>query len=58
MIGEPSQPCNLRPTDLMRLPASTRRRLLADAATKVEAEYASNKELTDFEAFALEAPDN
>lgn len=54
MTDESACQNNPTPSELMRLPRSTRQRFLADAAAKAEAEYASNLELTDFEAFALE----
>jgi len=57
MTDESASQNNPTPSELMRLPRSIRQRFLADAAAKAEAEYASNVELMDFEAFALEALD-
>lgn len=54
MTDESASQNTLTPAELMRLPRSMRQRILADAAAKAEAEYASNLELTDFEAFTLE----
>ncbi|MCL4850541.1 MAG: ImmA/IrrE family metallo-endopeptidase, partial [Bryobacteraceae bacterium] len=53
-LGTFDQPLGTSPTDMMRLPLAKRRELLAHAATIAESEYASNRELTDFEAFGEE----
>ena len=39
------------PSELMRLPRSMRRAIIAKAAEIAEKEYRENRELTDFEAF-------
>ena len=42
------------PVELRKLPQRTQERILAASAELAEAEYRTNKDLTDFEAFAEE----
>ena len=42
------------PRELRRLPPAERDAILADAATKAEAEYRTNRDLTAFEAFGTD----
>ncbi len=51
-LGTFDQPLSTSPTELMRLPLQKRRELLAESALKAENEYATNSELTDFDAFS------
>jgi hypothetical protein len=48
---------SLSPVELMKLPPERRDEILAAAAELAEAEYRTNRDLTDFEAFGESPPD-